>query len=599
MQLRSFMILYATAFLAASALMAQDNDIRVGRNVQVSQARASLAHGEPFVATDPADSSRLIAASMAFEQDANSVLTIVYSSFDGGRTWVPTLDTSQFSQTDDPGIAYSPSGEPIVVMGASVGNNGQSRTLIYRSPDHGRTWAPPVMLPESVATMHRQFVTANRRNVYVTGTGRMNAEGKGAGPEQLLLFSSADGGAHFSGPAKTAPPEHRITGHVTTAVLSDGTIVCLLTELRPDDATSGPGPTAPRPTGWLKAARSTDGGRSFLPFVLVDDSYLDLHDLRINNAPALAVDPGSDAFKDRLYAVWPDQRSGRAEILLSYSSDKGTTWSKPRPVNDDRAFGPGTPGPDDFMPAVAVNKSGVVGVLWNDRRDNPDGVAWWTRFAASLDGGQTFLPSVRVSEAPAAFGRDEKWTVNAQPRSTGSSIAVNVNVHAFHFLGGDYGWMAADADGAFHPFWVDNRTGVPQVWTAAVQVNAIAFRNGAPELSALEDISPRVGMEVTKTSYDRATSVLTLDVRLRNTSSEVLQGPFKLRVVNLRPKIGDLTIVPGMVWTFITERLKPGEVTASQDLTFRFTNVRALQQGHAIDLGMLSFEAVVLAKPAR
>jgi hypothetical protein len=30
--------------------------------------------------------------------------------------------------------------------------------------------------------------------------------------------------------------------------------------------------------------------------------------------------------------------------------------------------------------------------------------------------------------------------------------------------------MAADAAGAFHPLWIDNRTGVKQVFTASVTV---------------------------------------------------------------------------------------------------------------------------------
>jgi len=36
------------------------------------------------------------------------------------------------------------------------------------------------------------------------------------------------------------------------------------------------------------------------------------------------------------------------------------------------------------------------------------------------------------------------------------------------FMGGDTAGLAADASGAFHAVWVDNRTGVPQVWTTVV-----------------------------------------------------------------------------------------------------------------------------------
>jgi len=38
------------------------------------------------------------------------------------------------------------------------------------------------------------------------------------------------------------------------------------------------------------------------------------------------------------------------------------------------------------------------------------------------------------------------------------------------FMGGDTAGLAADASGIFHAAWVDNRSGVPQMWTAAISV---------------------------------------------------------------------------------------------------------------------------------
>src|SRR5207247_9521570 len=108
--------------------------------------------------------------------------------------------------------------------------------------------------------------------------------------------------------------------------------------------------------------------------------------------------------------------SGRSGILLSYSGDGGRTWSAPRTVNDDRPRLKG-PGPDDFLPDVAVNAAGVVGVAWNDRRDHPDNLAYTVRFTASLDGGDTFLPSVRVSPQPHVPGGGQRWVVQAMRRS--------------------------------------------------------------------------------------------------------------------------------------------------------------------------------------
>src|SRR5260370_26478837 len=92
--------------------------------------------------------------------------------------------------------------------------------------------------------------------------------------------------------------------------------------------------------------------------------------------PSLAVDPGSAALKVRRCATWVDCRSKRLEILLAWSADKGKTWSSPIVINDDRPWADPTKGPDNMDPNVAVNKDGVVGVSWYDRRDAPDNLGW-------------------------------------------------------------------------------------------------------------------------------------------------------------------------------------------------------------------------------
>ena len=160
---------------------------------------------------------------------------------------------------------------------------------------------------------------------------------------------------------------------------------------------------------------SKDGGESLEEASAVSDFHMLWPPLATSMIGYLAADPGARRFKDRLYAVWPDQRSGRQEILIAHSRIRAKTWSKPLTINDDPP--PSTPRPrDHLMPTVAVNRDGVVGVAWYDRRDNPDNLGWWVRFRASLDGGETFLPSVRVSEAAAAFGPSERWTVQAHTR---------------------------------------------------------------------------------------------------------------------------------------------------------------------------------------
>jgi hypothetical protein len=125
----------------------------------------------------------------------------------------------------------------------------------------------------------------------------------------------------------------------------------------------------------------------------------------------------------------------------------GESWSAPRVVSDDASPPNRGNRPNNFMPTIAVNNSGVVGISWYDRRDNPDNLSYWVRFSASVDGGATWLPSLRVSTHANLKKEDD-----------------------FRFNGGDTSGLTADVDGAFHPLWIDNRTGIHQMWTTTVTV---------------------------------------------------------------------------------------------------------------------------------
>lgn len=166
----------------------------------------------------------------------------------------------------------------------------------------------------------------------------------------------------------------------------------------------------------------------------------------VNHFLYMAIDGTGSAYQDRIYVTWPDRRNGRSQVHFTSSTDKGATWAPSRVVTDN----PDTDLNDHFMPTVAVNKNGVVGSLWYDRRDNPDNRGSHARFSAPLNGGVTWLPSVRISKEQFSAGEVAKKS-------------------AFGGNGGDTAGLAAGADGTLHPVWVADRNGV-QVFTARVTV---------------------------------------------------------------------------------------------------------------------------------
>jgi hypothetical protein len=606
--------------------------VTVGPNVQVSKARDRVAHNEVLLAADPTDPSRLLGCSMAFDPERNKTYTIVYASSDGGKSWAPTLETAEYEFSGDPTCALGRNGRAYYVA-LAMADDPKNPAPVYRSDDGGRKWSPPVLL-NAFHGLDREYVTVDTTGgkydgrVYVHATGwvrPIQGERKAA---DFSLFASRDGGASFWGPAKRASVERRyVLGVGNGVVLSDGTLAMVFGEIKSywDDEGKGgevPASTADKANGSLLVITSKDGGESLEEASTVSDFHMLWPPNSTSMIGYLAVDPGSPAFKDRIYAVWPDQRSGRQEILLSHSSDKGKTWSKPVVVNDDPRPAEPASARDHLMPTVAVNREGVVGLAWYDRRESADNLGWRVRFRASLDGGDTFLPSLWASEAASSYGPAEKWIVQASTsgggkkpvgagpdaKAPGGPVRLDLGLNYFQFNGGHTGGIAAGADGRFHPFWIDNRTGLAQLWTAAVTVKGSAVRHGSTELAALEDVSEKVAVLVTGTSYDRKTNRLTVRAHLESTSMETLRAPFKVRVINLTSELAAAQVAnpdngergPGAVWDFSGTvkdgLLGPGEKSETKELVFRLSDLRPFRQGNRIRYGFTSLDARVLAK---
>ena len=103
---------------------------------------------------------------------------------------------------------------------------------------------------------------------------------------------------------------------------------------------------------------------------------------------------------------------------------------------------------DQFFPAVSVSPTGVIDVVWYDRRHDPENRLLDLYHTYSLDGGRTWAPNTRVTE------------VSSDP------------VHSLHQGGfvfiGDYIDLDSSVDCAW-PAWVDTRHGKADVMTACLE----------------------------------------------------------------------------------------------------------------------------------
>jgi hypothetical protein len=607
----------------AQSVQRRKAQIIVGSNVQVSKGFEHLLHGENLAAGDPEHPGRLITCSMVAPKPLETSKRMVvqcYVSFNAGKSWVPT-NKMVGGNFGDPTVVYG-NGNDVYALALfktdvdlpwntdpDVKFSKASRMLLYKSTDGGRTWAEP----SQVAYTDRPYIVIDRTHGVYDGrlyiVGQTGFKGTDGSEHTILSLSrSLDGGKTFLGPIYAHYPEGMwMAGVNNCVVLSDGTFVAMFgmskkgfDELRRKSA----------PDCELHVISSKTGGETFTRSVKIADYRLGKSEG--GRMGQLAADPGSNSFKDRLYAVWPALVSDRTQILSSYSFDKGNTWSKPMIVNDDRSPEEHGRGPDHLLPSVAVNKDGVVLVTWYDRREAKDNLGWKVRGATSLDGGETFSASVPIADAPNSYPEDTPWVLDQ--RSVGdvltgdkaSLISLSVNVNWTFFNGGHTSGLAVDADGVFHPTWIDNRTGVAQLWSAPVRIIGSVVKHGADELADLEDISSFVTLRLSKPAFDRRTDTITMTAQLQNFSKDTVVGPVKVRVLTLESEFGIPEIVnadndqsgTGAVWDLTAQllegELSPMAVSAPKTLTLRLRDLRTLGQG--LESNLVDVDVRVLGK---
>ena len=596
--------------LLSSGAVAQQPLIEVSPNIQVSKSRNNLVHNEVLLAADPTKPKNLLGCSMAFSPEQNKVLTIAYISLDGGNSWQFAVQNDRAMLSADPSCVFGRSGTVYFTAIERTKLNSDQQ-VIYRSSDYGKTWNAPEILFGSAPAVDRTYVISDNREtnfqgrIYLYGQiAQPTINGEPAGMS-IALWRSENNGESFKGPTVRSADSRVVFHPANGVVLSDGSLVCLLAELdsqkRNDGFVGSQYRKADQKNGTLKVLVSPDGGETFSPAIKVSDMYEDWRQ-ESNGLPSIAVDSGSAPFKDRLYAVWADGRYGRTQILLSYSADKGKSWSTPHLISDSQPRD-GVAGPDSFMPVVAVNAEGIVGVMWYDRRDDPNTIAYHVRFAASLDGGDTWSNSVRVSEAPKTFETLNTSPIRAEVWGHGP---LSFDLRRYEWLaGGHTAGMAADAAGIFHPLWVDNRTGLSQIWTAAVHVKGTVSKNGSTDLASLDDISGSVTLEMTKCSHETVKNFVQCTAQVKNTSRTKLTTPIKLRVIGIRSELGEPRIQDadnglsgvGAIWDFSrlirNDSLGPGESSESRQLRFEISNLRPVRQGNYFATTLVVIDARV------
>lgn len=197
----------------------------------------------------------------------------------------------------------------------------------------------------------------------------------------------------------------------------------------------------------IAVRKSNSNGKTFEPRVKVSKvacsgdcfalqggfrTFLDLQSIAVDRSPTPTKGRVYVAWHDSRFVHFPDLASptgfyGYADALISVSENQGASWSAPVRINQNIEPLPNGRGTDQYMPGLAVDKTGRVGACFYDRRLDPRNF-FFDRFCAiSTNGGQTWI--------------DSRQTKSSSPPFHATDTFINP------FYMGDYDGMASDFTG--------------------------------------------------------------------------------------------------------------------------------------------------------
>ncbi len=437
---------YQTLLKSGAAVAASlDPAVTVGPNVD--QSSECGPQSETFITLDHSNTAVLTAGS-------NEIFRLPmrgYFSSDGGSSWgavdvplpPPLSGTHDNRFASDPTLAFDTKGHVfygyIAVFFSAGGAINGTALDVARSSDGGKTYPLLTQFSFSPGENHfndKPMITADtnpaspfRDNVYIA----WDAASGGSGAGGIRLGGSTDHGQTFT---------------VTRVDNAKG-------PGRGIGAVPFVGPNGEVYVAWNDFARNTiafnrslDAGVTFGQQTIVAAKtvpfQIPVPAESFRGAliyPACDADRSSGPHRGRLYCSWMDQTpAGFADIFLSFSDDRGATWSAPKPVPDQLAS------VDRFNHWLSVDAAtGDVSLSFYDTRNDATGFRFETDvyFTRSSDGGATFLsPNVRVTTA-----KSNEHDCNGVFPCPGIDLGNQY---------GDYEGLVSFG-GVSHPTWTDSR----------------------------------------------------------------------------------------------------------------------------------------------
>ena len=431
-------LLFVSPFVSAQNIN-KNISINVGENFRIHPS--NVTQTEVFIATHPSNPDIIFASANTIIFAPFFVSEGVYVTTNGGFNWYGS-DTCKGEPITlhygDPGITIDKDGTFILTR------RGYFPGLYsHYSTDFGITWSNQ----KTISNDDLERATMTSDALYSSSYfGRSYAVWVKLAPPFPLQFSyTDDGGSNWSTPAQINNPIQRSAGGDIT-MGSNGTVyVCW----------AGVTSISPFTEDFVGVASSSNGGSNWQ----VNEDAFDMNgisgilttkgNIRVNGLPNIAVDTTGGPRNNWIYIVTTQKDLAPAgsdpDVILNRSSDGGQTWSTGIRVNQDDLNN----GAIQYFPAVHVDKNGGLNIIFYDDRNT------------TSDSTSVFL--VRSEDGGNSWREFEISDRNFKPLPIGG-------------LGQGYqgdNICITSSNDKLWPVWMDNRTGIYQIWTVPIEISSV------------------------------------------------------------------------------------------------------------------------------
>jgi len=408
---------------------------------------STITQSEPVVTINPNDRNFIFSSANTIKFTPFFISEGIYISTNSGLTWAGT-DTCYGEYINFHG------GDPAIVI---TKNNRLILTRLGRSPfiglythfstDNGKTWSFQKQI-----TDHDLDRASLASDIFPTSPyyGRTYAAWVRFAPPYPVFFSySDDGGSTWSVPKQVNNPPQRNAG-VDIAIDKNGNVYLVWALVSA---------SSPFTEQFIGFAKSTNGGNSWrvteraFPILGIQGLLTSKQNIRVNSYPRIAIDTTNSSYQGSIYIVTTVRNLSPAgndpDIILYRSTDGGTTWQNGIRVNQD----PLNNGKIQFFPAITVDTAGGINIIYYDDR-NTTSDSTGVFLSRSTNGGNIFI------DYPLS-------TKNFRPMAIGG-------------LGQGYQGdliSVINTGNILIPIWMDNRTGIYQLWTARIEIDKLTNIN--------------------------------------------------------------------------------------------------------------------------